>query len=286
MKSLTRIALLVAVAALAAAITGLAWDGAYDGNAAFKAGGYRGSDVLTLALGVPLLLWSSLAAERGSRRAGLLLPGAFAYLLYAYGSFALNAAYSELFLLYTLVFGASLFGFVMATRAMPVESLAVAGRLQRRVARFLIASAIVTAMIWLGDLVPALMGGTEPELHGSTTAVTYALDIGLIVPAVFLAGVLVGRGAADGYRLALPLLVLEVSLLPMIVLQTVFQLDAGVSFTTGEIVGPIVGFSLFALVAALALRALLAAPPRRRPQPLGALTLHKEVDQTWAPMSS
>lgn len=286
MKVLTRIALLVAAAALVAAITGLAWDRAYDGNDAFKAGGYRGSDVLTLSVGIPFLLWSSIAAERGSWRAGLLLPGAFAYLLYAYGSFALNAAYSELFVLYTLVFGASLFGLVLAIRAMPVESLAVAGGLQRRVARFLIASSIVTAMIWLGDLVPALIEGTEPELHGSTTAVTYALDIGLIVPAVFMAGLLVGRGAADGYRLALPLLVLEVSLLPMIVLQTLFQLDADVSFTTAEIVGPIVGFSLFSVVAAFALRALLAAPPQRRPRPLRPLTLHTEVDQTWTPTSS
>ena len=56
---MSRIALLVAAAALAAAMTGLTWDAAYDGNDTFKAGGYRGGDVLTLALGIPFLLWSS-----------------------------------------------------------------------------------------------------------------------------------------------------------------------------------------------------------------------------------
>ena len=61
----------VALLATAAALTGLVWSGCYAGNEAFKAGGYRGSDVLTLAM-VPLLLWAS----AGSRHGRLLLPGA------------------------------------------------------------------------------------------------------------------------------------------------------------------------------------------------------------------
>lgn len=248
---MTRLAVCVALLATASAVTGLAWDGAYEGNDAFKAGGYRGSDVLTLLV-VPFLLW---AARSPSRRAKLLLPGALAYFVYAYASVALNAAYGDLFLLHTTIFGASLFGLVAAIRTMP----AVSGSAPRWIARFLLASAAMTAFIWLSELA----GG--PDLHGSTTLVTHVLDMGVIVPAVLLAGLLLRRGDADGYVLAFPLLVLEVSLLPMITLQTAFQLDAGVDFTAAEIVGPIAGFSTFAVLAAVALRALLrfAAPAQR-----------------------
>jgi hypothetical protein len=134
----------------------------------------------------------------------------------------------------------------------PTGTIDLSQQARVRVARLLLASGFVTAAVWLSDLVPALLSGEVPDLHGSTTAVTYALDIGVIAPAAVIAGVLVRRGVADGYRVALPLLVLEVSLLPMIALQTILQLAAGISLQSGEVVGPVAGFAVFAVLAARA----------------------------------
>lgn len=169
-------------------MTGPAWDGAHDGNNAFKAAGYRGSDVLTLMV-VPFLLW---AARSRSPRARLLLPGAFTYFLYVYASVALDAAYGDLFLLHTAIFGASLFGLVAAIRGMPpVRCIPPAW-----IPPFLLASAAATAAIWLSEL------AAEPDLHGSTTLVTHVLDLGVIVRAVFMGGRCCGEGTptATGSR--------------------------------------------------------------------------------------
>jgi hypothetical protein len=68
----------------------------------------------------------------------------------------------------------------------------------------------------------------------------------VITPLTFLAGALVTRGRALRYLLAVPLLVVEAMLAPLITAQTVGQVAAGVTFTPGEVVGPATGFVVLA----------------------------------------
>jgi hypothetical protein len=75
------------------------------------------ADLITLFLGIPLLVLSSLLYRRNSVRGGLLLTGALAYLLYNYTSVGFGAAYNDLFLVYVILFSASLFGLVLALSA-------------------------------------------------------------------------------------------------------------------------------------------------------------------------
>ena len=74
---------------------------------------------------------------------------------------------------------------------------------------------------------------------------------------LFASGALILRRDPLGYLIALPLLVFEVLLAPMIAARTVSQLEAGWSFTAGEIVGPIAGFVLLALIAIGSMVAIL-----------------------------
>ncbi len=86
---------------------------------------------------------------------------------------------------------------------------------------------------------------------------TYALDLAVITPATFISGALILRRSPLGYLIALSLLVLEAMLAPLIVAQTVSQLAAGVTFTPAEIIGPIAGFVVLALVAVWTIFAIL-----------------------------
>ena len=114
----------------------------------------------------------------------------------------------------------------------------------------MLASGIVTFGIWLQPLVSAARSGEPPALlDGSTTMVTDTLDLGVIVPLAIASGVLILRRRPVGYILACSLLVLEALLAPMIAMQTLFQLDAGVDLGTGEAIGAIVGFSAISLAA-------------------------------------
>jgi hypothetical protein len=135
----------------------------------------------------------------------------------------------------------------------------------------MLASGAVTLAVWLGPLLGALIQGEPPRLLDSyTTSITDALDLGVLTPAMFVSGVLILRRAPLGYLIALSLLVLEAMLAPMIAAQTVSQIEAGISFTAGDLAGPITGFVVIALAAVGMLVALYRAisdGPRYRDSP-------------------
>lgn len=228
--------------------------GLYRYDTLFQGAGNKGTDMVTLFLGIPLLVFSVLLYWRSSPRGGLLLMGALTWFLYTYASYALGpVAYNELFLLYVALFSASLFALVLAFRSFDARALPArfSTRLPRRgPAIFMFVSAFVTLVVWLIAPITALAQGEPPErLDTYTTLFTNALDLAIIVPIVFLAGVLILRSDPLGYLIAFPLLVLEAFLAPMIAAQTVSQLRAGVTFPPGQIVGPIGGFATIAVVA-------------------------------------
>jgi hypothetical protein len=118
---------------------------------------------------------------------------------------------------------------------------------------------VVTAVVWLGlGLLPVMLRGEVPvHLDTYATAVTDALDLGVITPATFLVGYLLLRHNPLGSLLAVPLLGILVLLGPTFVAQNISQTLAGVSFSPAEVIGPIAGFGLLSLVAIWFLVALL-----------------------------
>jgi hypothetical protein len=293
-QAVIRLSALVAVLALIVSGGGLFWpgDGApfpftthrgqvaqvygqglYRNDTVFFGAGNEGTDTVMLVLGVPLLVLSLLLYRRGSLRGALLLVGTLGYMLYIATSYALGAvAYNDLFLVYVAFFSASLFAFILSFAAVDLELLQsrFSPRLPRRSpAVFLLASAVLTFLVWVEAPVTGLLSGEPPKrLDIYTTLFTNALDMAVIVPAVFLAGLLILRRAPLGYLMALSLLVLEAMLAPMIVVQTLYQVRAGVAFTPGEIIGPVAGFVTVAVLAVWFETAILRAisePSRRTP---------------------
>jgi len=273
---LTGLSLLIVVLALVAASIGLFWQdggetftfttlqgqtveiygrGLYHFDTLFAGAASRGTDAVTVFLGIPLLLFCGLWHRQGSLRGTLLLLGTLAYFLYVYASYALGTVvYNRLFLVYIALFWTSLYGFVLTFRMIEPQQLAAvfSPRIPRLgPAIFMVASGLVTSLIWLSPLILALIQDQPPATLGSyyTGRVTDALDLGIITPTTFLAGKLILGRSPLGYLIALPLLVLEMMLLPMIAAQTVSQLMAGVSFSPGEIIGPIAGFCTLGLLA-------------------------------------
>lgn len=224
----------------------------YRNDSLFVAGNNIGSDIVTVVLGLPTLTVATLRYRRGSPRGRLLLLGALGYVVYYSASYALGAvAYNELFLVYVAMFSASLFAFVTAFASVDPDTLAVSEEIpRRRIGGFMIASGVVTLGVWLIDPIAAIATGTPPAALGThTTLFTHALDIAVIVPAAVASGVLIMRRRRLGYVIAVSLLALEALLMPLIAVATIAQLRMGLSFTAGEVVGPIAGFSTIALLA-------------------------------------
>jgi hypothetical protein len=99
-------------------------------------------------------------------------------------------------------------------------------------------------------VIASLAQGKAPDLLASnTTMVTYVLDLGVIVPVVFLAGVLVLRRSALGYLLALIMLVLLAETGLAVIGQTVAQINAGIVFGPGTMFGMVGSWVVLALFA-------------------------------------
>jgi hypothetical protein len=287
-KTVVYLCVLIAVLALVAAGAGLFWQddgssfaftslrgktvqmygrGLYRYDSLFSCAGYKGQDAVTLVLGIPLLLLFTVLYRRGSRRGGLLLTGILAYFLYVYATMSLGAAYNPLFLLYVALFGASFYAFVLVFTAVDLEGLPedVLANLPRRgPAAYLFGAGLLTLFVWVMPLLKPLFQG-EPLglLDSSTTLVTHALDLALIVPATFVAGVLILQRKPVGYKISFALLGIIVMLLPVLTASTVSQISAGLSFTLGEVVGPVIGFAVLGLLAMGVMVAVLRRIPVR-----------------------
>jgi hypothetical protein len=214
--------------------------------------GFMAGDGVVLLLGIPLLVISLLRYHRGSLKGGLLLVGALAYFVYTYGSMTFGAAYNNLFLVYTILFAASLFAFVLAFTSIDPQavSVRVMSHLPRRsLAIYLIVTGVVLVGIWGGlSLLPALFQGKAPaELASYTTVVTHATDLGIIAPTSILAGILLLRRVPLGYVWSFTILVLSWTIGTNVVVGGLLQLLAH-ELTTGQVLGFVIPFIILNLV--------------------------------------
>ena len=215
--------------------------------------GFRAADAITLVLALPLLFLSLVLYQRGKLQGGLLLAGVLTYFLYSYGSMAFGAAYNSLFLVYVILFSASLFALVILLTSFDMLELPThfsAGLPRRRIGIFLIVSGIILSLVWLAlSLVPALLGGTVPlEVASYTTFITGVVDIGIVAPALVVSGALLLRNAPIGYLLSSAMLVFTVTLGTSLLMSGIAQLLTGV-VSTGQFMGFTLPFAILTLIA-------------------------------------
>jgi hypothetical protein len=165
----------------------------------------QGNDVITLAVGLPVLVISTWLAFHGSLRGRLLLTGTLGFFLYTYMSMSMLTAYNALFLVYVALFTLSLYAFVLSMLSFDLADLPrhFSPRLPRGwIAAVLFAAGGFLALAWIGRIVPPLLQNKTPALENTTTLVIQTMDLALIVPLAILSGILLLRRSPWGYLLA------------------------------------------------------------------------------------
>lgn len=210
--------------------------GLYRRDTIFVAGGAQGSDLLGLCLILPAGLCAIFGQLTDTRR--LILIGVHTWWLYLSASLAFGAiAFNEAFPLYVALMPLSLCALIVALQGLTLRHP------PRGLPAFLIGAGVVTGLAWAVLLWIEITTGAFPPDTYYTVRTTYAADLGLIAPGCIAAGIGIARGRGWGTQLGLPLLWLAALLLPMMVLQTLMQLRADVTFGP-EAAAPFVGFGL------------------------------------------
>lgn len=188
---------------------------------------YRVQDLTILAVGVPVLAVGLLAAMRGSLRGRVVWLGGLAFMTYIWMSVGLQVSFNAFFLVYVALFSLSLFTLVggLVTTDAGAVARSLRGRVSTRLyAGFLAVIAVGLTVLWLSDIVPALLGGTVPLSVGEAgeqTLVSHFVDLSVVVPSIAVAAVGLLRERDWGYLLAGVALVLGGTLAAPIGLTTV-----------------------------------------------------------------
>lgn len=207
--------------------------GLYRYDSYFRAPIFRGTDMAFTLLLLPL---SSMILLKDIRRSGIrskvLLLSAFGLMAYQAVSMAFGVTYNRLFPLYILNVAFSFTGMLMLVYELDLKSLTYPirdGFHRKGLYIFLIMAGLFLTIAWLPEVVQAFMTGQPPELiEVYTTEITYVLDLGIIVPAIIVCGITLKQGQAVGYVLFSMMTYLSSMIGVIVLMQTIFQLSAGI----------------------------------------------------------
>ncbi|HEX5017077.1 MAG TPA: hypothetical protein VFX15_05780, partial [Actinomycetes bacterium] len=155
----------------------------------------------------PLTIVLARRALRGSMGAYLLWLGFIAFTVYNYVIYAFAIHFGPLFLLWVAVLGASTFTLVAGAFALDAAAVADAmHRDRRRVAgAFLMTVAGLFTLMWLSDIVSALLAGETPEVIDELNLPTnpvHVLDLAFFLPAAAFVGWSLWQRRPLGYAAA------------------------------------------------------------------------------------
>ena len=235
-----------------------------------------GWDLVTLLVIVPALALTLPSVLRGTLRGTLLAAGFLVYLLYQYAEYAMALAYGPLFPVYVGIVALSVSGIAVLLSRVDVVILPerFGPRFPRRaMVAFGLFMAILLGGMWLPLIARTLTETSVTDLHGGTTLVVQAFDLGFLVPLGLFTAVTVYRRLPVGYLLSAVVIVKGASIALGIVAMLVVEWLA-----TGEPqVPPILVFGLTAMgslaIAVRIYRGIDArqpstAGPARRPLPV------------------
>ncbi|HET7271177.1 MAG TPA: hypothetical protein VFI90_08815 [Rubrobacter sp.] len=198
----------VAILTAVAAGSELLVDGIFRGDAQYFVAQAIGQDVITLGVALPALIGGAIFADHGSGRARLVWLGTLTYLVYTYVIYAFQVQFNSLFLVYVALLGCSLYaliGGLATTDSARIKAGFTRKTPVRTVSIFLAIVAVCFYVSWLGEVVPALLGGGVPQsvtVNGTPTNGVHVLDMAWMLPAMGLTAIWLWRKLALGYALA------------------------------------------------------------------------------------
>jgi hypothetical protein len=167
---------------------------------------------------------------------------------------SLCTAYNNLFLVYVALFSLSFFAFVLALTSFDLRIFpdVFGGRYPHRAMTiYLFTMGAVFLIVWLGlSVLPAILASQVPkEVATYTTLATHALDLGILAPTMFLAGILLSKRTPLGYFLGMLMALINVTVGIALIGQGIAQIVLQVPLPIGAIIGFMLSFAIMTFIA-------------------------------------
>lgn len=219
----------------------------------------QGQDAGNL-LAVATLVVGLLSARRGSQRGLLVWIGSILYLSYVAVLYAMTIHFGPLFLGYVACLGLGGYGLIL-TLAGTLPMIELSDRAVRTASVVLIVIGLGFALLWLSQIVGALVAGRAPaELAeaGLVSNPVHVLDLALVLPAMVMTAINARRGHPVARLLLTPWLVFSALIASSLV---------AVGLLSGAPAALLAGFLLVTAVSAGAASVVLREV-RNHPDPL------------------
>jgi hypothetical protein len=167
-----------------------------------------GQDMADLFIALPFLIITCLSAYRQNKKALLIWGGVLAYLIYTFAIYCFAIHFNQLFLVYCLVLGLSVYLFTWFTLSQYQQQ--IKDWFDERVpvkltGIYMIAIGIIFYILWLIQIVPANINNTVPKgliNAGLLTNPVHVLDLSVCLPGIMMTGILLLRRHPAGLLLA------------------------------------------------------------------------------------
>lgn len=189
----------------------------------------QGQDIGNL-IGVLVLIASAVMARKGSFRAYLVWLGMMFYFLYAYIIYAVAVHFNSLFLVYVAVLGLTLFTIIAAVSKGLVDLKVPATGTRSFAGYTLIGVGVLFGLLWLSELVPALISGKVPQTlqdAGLWVNPVHVLDLSTVLPSFIATGYMAIKNRKVGLYFAAPWLAFSTLMGTSIVAAMILMSDKG-----------------------------------------------------------
>jgi len=163
-----------------------------------------GQDIIDLVLIVPILITTALLTIKNRTIGTFLWAGVIIYLIYTFVIYSFDVKFNKLFIAYCLTLGLSFYSFsyfiyiqLGEPAILKIEKSAV----RKVIGIYFIVIAILFYFLWLSELVPSIIDGITPKIlleAGLPTNPVHVLDLAIILPGIFIIGILLLRNKKFG----------------------------------------------------------------------------------------
>ena len=195
---------LVALLMILQSAGGLFFPSRYRDNA-FVLSAWKGNDLVTLAVAVPVLIAALIFARRGSARARLIWLGGLDYALYNYAFYLFGSAFNAFFLVYVVLFVLAIFALIFGFAHLDVNRIgtqARAGMPVPWIGGYFLFVASGLGAVYLVLSLSFVFTGQLPAIitmTGRPTSIAFALDLTLLAPWLVPGAVWLMKRQAWGY---------------------------------------------------------------------------------------